>query len=143
MPRRLNDSLVAKPAVVTSAGNAAGLPIAATKIDGTGFSRARFIFQMGNAAGTGSLATGLGVWAAATSGATYALAVSAAAVTSGVLSGGGGNVVIIDVPITGGAPWLQLSGSFVAASPTHSAIVELYGGVNRPPTQSENQIVVV
>ena len=141
MPKRLNDQIVAKPAVAVSAG-AGPIPIVATKIDGTGFSRARFIFQMGSAATTGSLSTGLGVWKAATSGATYSLVASAAAITSGVLSGGAGNIVVIDVPINSATPWLQLSGSFDSTGAAHSAIVELYSGINRPPTQAENQVVV-
>jgi len=143
MPKRLNDIVVAKPAVANNAGSAPA-PIVATKIDGTGYSRARFIFQMGSAASTGSLSTGLGVWQAATSGATFALitGASAAAVTSGVLSGGANNLVVIDVPIGSATPWLQLSGSMVATGPMYSGIVELYSGINRPPTQAENQIIV-
>lgn len=146
MPRRLNDEIVATPAVANSAGStAAALPIVATKVNGTGFSRARFIFQMGSAGTTASLSAGLGVWQASTSGATFALIAggSAAAITSGVLSGGAGNIVVIDVPIGSATPWLQMSGSFVSATPTHGAVVELYSGVNRPPTTAENQVVVV
>ena len=142
MPRRLNEQVVARDAVVNSGGAATGIPIVATKVNGTGFSRARFIFKMSNAATTASLSTGLGVWAAATSGATYALVASAAANTSGQLSGGENNIVVIDVPISSAAPWLQMSGSFVSATPAHSATVELYHGVNRPPTQAELQVVV-
>jgi hypothetical protein len=146
MPKRLNDQVVAKPAVAVSAGStAAALAVVATKVNGTGFSRARFIFNMGNAGSTASLSAGLGVWQAATSGATYALitGASGAAVTSGVLSGGLGNIVVIDVPIDGANPWLQMSGSFVSATPAHGAIVELYDSINRPPTTAENQVVVV
>jgi hypothetical protein len=144
MPRRLNEQAVAKDAVVVSAGGAPAV-VAATKVNATGFSRARFIFKMSNAATTGSLSTGLGVWQAATSGATFALVTggSAAAVTSGALSGGENNIVVIDIPISAGTPWLQLSGSFVSTTPPHSAVVELYHGINRPPTQAENQVVVV
>jgi len=144
MPRRLNDILVEKDAVAISTGGAA-TTIVATKIDGTGFSRARFTFKMGAQAGTGSLSTGLGVWAAATSGATYTqiTGAAAAAVTSGVISGGAANIVVIDVPISAGTPWLQMSGSFVNLTPAHGATVHLYHPINRPPTQAENQVVVV
>ncbi len=145
MPKRLNDSIVAKQAVAVSAGVNAGLPIVGTKIDGTGFSRARFIFQLAAAATTASLSTGLGVWQASTSGATFALitGASAAAVTSGVLSGGANNIVVIDVPIGSANPWLQLSGSINQTGAAHSAIVELYSGINRPPTTAEQQVIVV
>jgi hypothetical protein len=144
MPRRLNDSIVAKQAVAVSAGGAPQA-IVGTKVDGTGFSRARFIFQMGAAATTASLSTGLGVWQASTSGAAFAriTGASAAAVTSGVLSGGGANIIIIDVPIASANPWLQLSGDTTSTGVAHSAIVELYSGINRPPTQAENQVIVV
>ena len=56
--------------------------------------------------------------------------------------GGAGNIVVIDVPINSATPWLQLSGSFDSTGAAHSAIVELYSGINRPPTQAENQVVV-
>lgn len=141
--KRLNDKIVAKQAIANSGGNAAGIPVVATKVNGTGFSRARFILNMTNAAGTASLSTGLGVWQATTSGDTYAQVASAAAVTSGLISGGANNLVVIDVPIAAATPWLQLSGSFVNATPAHSAIVEFYNGINRPPTQAELQVVVV
>lgn len=142
MPRRLNEQVVAKQAVASSAGSAGGIPIVATKIDATGFSRARFIFSMSNAASTASLSTGLGVWQASTSGATYALVTSAVANTSGALSGGANNIVVIDIPVAAATPWLQMSGSFVSATPAHGAVVELYHGVNRPPTQAELQVIV-
>src|SRR5690349_19443969 len=128
MPRRLNDSIVAKQAVAVSAGVNAGLPIVGTKIDGTGFSRARFIFQLANSATTASLSTGLGVWQASTSGAAFALVAgaSAAAVTSGLISGAANPIVVIDVPIKSATPWLQLSGSINQTGAAHSAVVELY-----------------
>src|SRR5690349_11661811 len=142
--RRLNYILVEKPAVTMNAGSAPA-PIVATKIDGTGFSRSRFTFKLGGAATTGSLSTGLGVYQAATSGGTFTLitGASAAAVTSGVLSGGANNLVVIDVPIGSANPWLQLSGSMVSTGPAYSAIVELYGSITRPPTSAENQVIVV
>ena len=143
MPRRLNEQAVAKQAVAVSAGGAPQA-IVGTKVDGTGFSRARFIFQMSNAATTASVSTGLGVWAASTSGATFARVTngSAGAVTSGQLSGGANNIIIIDVPIASASPWLQLSGDTTSTGIAHSAVVELYSGVNRPPTQAELQVVV-
>ena len=145
MPRRLNEQVVAKQAVAVSAGVNAGLPLVGTKIDGAGFSRARFIFQMANVATTASLVTGLGVYNASTSGATFTLitGASAAAVTSGALSAGANNIVVIDVPIASASPWLQMSGSIGQPGAAHSAIVELYSGVYRPPTSAELQVVVV
>lgn len=144
MPRRANDFMQARQAVGVSAGGAP-LPIVATKVDGTGFSRARFEFNMGPGATTGSLSTGLGVWQAPTSGGTYALiaGASAPAVTSGQISGAANPIVVIDVPINSATPWLQLSGSFPTTTPPHGGIVNLYSGMNRPPTQTELQVIVV
>lgn len=145
MPRRNTDKSLITQAVAVSAGVNAGLPIVGTKIDGTGYSRARFIFHLANAATTASLSTGLGVWQASTSGATYTLipGASAAAVTSGIISGSGNPVILIDVPISAGTPWLQLSGSINQTGAAHSAVVELYSGINRPPTHTEQQVIVV
>jgi hypothetical protein len=142
MARRLNDKVLVTPAIENSGGGGPAA-IVATKVNATGFSRARFIFQMGSAATTGSLQAGLGVWQAATSGAAYALVGSAAGNTSGALSGGANNTVVIDVPVSPASPWLQLSGSFLSTSPAHGAVVELYSGVNLPPTHTELQVVVV
>jgi hypothetical protein len=145
MPRRLNDQIIAKEAVAVSGGANAGLPIVGTKVNATGYSRARFIFQLGSGATTASLSTGLGAWQASTSGATFAriTGASAAAVTSGVLSGGANNIVIIDVPVSGGTPWLVLSGSINQTGAPHSAVVELYSGINRTPDATAQQVIVV
>lgn len=141
MPKRLNDQVVARQAVANSNAGAPS-PIVATKIDATGFSRARFVFQMGSGETTGSLVNGLGVWQAATSGGAYDQIASAAAITSGGISGNANPIVVIDVPVNSAKPWLQMSGSFGQTGVNHSAVVELYDGVNRPPTQSENQVIV-
>jgi len=84
--KRLNDLADVKVAVAASAGSVA--PLVATKIDATGFGRARFIFNVGNgAATTAAISAGIGVWQASTSGATYAeiSGSTMAAVTSGIL----------------------------------------------------------
>jgi hypothetical protein len=144
MPKRLNDQVEVRTAVAAS-GGASLVELAATKIDATGFSRARFIFNFGNGgATTGSLSTGLGVWQAATSGATFAriAGASAVAVTSGAISGLS-PVVVIDVPTVADTPWLQLSGSLPLSNVPHAGVVELYDGVNRPPSSGAQQLVTV
>jgi hypothetical protein len=145
MARRITDRSVVQKAVDVSAGANAGLPIVGQKINATGYSRARFIFQLSNVATTASLSTGLGVWQATTSGATFALiaGASAAAVTSGVISGGANNVVQIDVPVDGANPWLQLSGSINQTGAAHSAVVELYHSTNRAADTGAQQTIVV
>lgn len=142
MPRRLNDLIDVREAIGVSAAGAPAA-IVGTKVNGAGYSRARFIFQMAKSATTGSLSTGLGVWQASTSGAAYALAASAVAVTSGGISGNANPVVVIDIPINSASPWLQMSGSFTQTGVSHSAVVELYNGVNRPPVSTAQQIVVI
>lgn len=142
MPRRLNDSIDVKQAVANSAGQVGAF--VGTAIPATGFGRARFVFSFGANAGTSAaLSSGLGIYQASTSGATFALIAGAilAAVSSGVLSA---NVMVIDVPTSSGTPWLKVSGgSMLSTAIAHSAIVELYSGVNRPPVSSAQQVVVV
>ena len=144
MPRRLNDQIVVKPAVEISTGPAAAA-LVSIPVDATGYSRARFVVSLKPNGNSASLSTGLGVWQASTSGATYALisGASAAAITSGLISGGANNNVVIDVPVSSANPWMQLSGSIVGSGAPHHGTVELYSGVNRPPTHSELSVVVV
>jgi hypothetical protein len=142
--KRINDRMDVKVAVANSAG-AADLALVSTAVNATGYSRARFVFSFGNGgATTGALSTGFGAWQAATSGATYALitAASGVAVTSGVISDGA-KVAVIDVPISGGTPWLKFSGSFTSTGVPHGCVVELYHGVSNPPSSSAQQLVVV
>lgn len=129
-------------AVANSAG-AVGA-IVGTKVNAAGYSRANFIFSFGaNTNTTAALSAGIGVWAAATSGATFTAVpgASLAAVTSGALS----NVVMaIDVPVSAGTPWLLISGgSMLSAAIEHSAIVQLYNGVSRPDTDGYQQVVTI
>lgn len=139
--RRLNDQIDAQVAVSGSNWAAA---ITGIKKDSTAFGRARFIFQFGpQSATSASLSTGLGIWKAATSGGTFAAIAGASlvAVTSGVL---GGNVMVIDVPTDSANPWLLVSAaSIISTAIIMSAVVEFYNGINRPPTASPQQVVVV
>lgn len=141
--KRLNDLADVKVAVAASAGSVAAL--VATKVDATGFGRARFIFNVGNgAATTAALSAGIGVWQASTSGATYAeiSGSTMAAVTSGTLSSTSVTMVI-DVPTSAGTPWLQVSGgSMLSTGVPHSCVVTLYNGLNRPPTSPSHQQLV-
>ena len=140
--KHLEDYADVKVAIGASVASAT---ITATKVDTTGFSRARFIFTLGGTAGVGALsADQLKVWKANTSGATYTSVASAVlgAITSGVLSAGA-VAAVIDVPTDASNPWLQISGSLAASNLYHSAVVELYNGISNPPTSSANQIVTV
>jgi hypothetical protein len=142
MASKLHERIDAKVAIAASVASTA---IVATKIDTTGFSRARFVFTLGGQAGIGALsASQLKIWKATTSGGTYTSIASAelGAITSGVLSAGA-VAAVVDVPTDPTSPWLQVSGSLAASNLYHAAVVELYGGINRPPTASTNQIVTV
>lgn len=139
---KLHEEADVKVAIAASVASAA---IVATKVNTTGFSRARFIFTLGGTAGIGALsADQLKIWKANTSGATYSSVASAVlgAITSGVLSAGA-VAAVIDLPTDPDNVWMQVSGSLAASNLYHSAVVELYNGINKPPTSSANQIVTI
>ena len=140
--QRINDFADVKQAVENSSWGVAA--VAGTKIDGTGFSRARFVFSFGANGGTSAaLSTGAGVWEASTSGATFTSinGGSMVAVTSGVLSK---NVMVIDTVIGSASPWLLVSNmSILSTAINMSCVVELYRGVGRPPSSSAQQLVVI
>ena len=142
--KRINDYMDVKVAVAASAGSVA--PMVATKIDGNGFSRARFVFTLGNgAATTAGLSASAGIWTASTSGGTYTQNASAllAAITSGVISATAVTMVI-DLPISTGTRWMQVSAASITSTGVpHSCIVELYNGISNPPTSSAQQLVTV
>ena len=142
MPRRLNDSIVARQAIAPTVTSGALTGIA---VNGTGYSRARFVFQFGSGSGTtAALAAGSAAWQCATSGGTYTPITGAdlAAVSSGVMSGAN-NVMIVDVPISPSYPWLKASATVNSSIINNSCVVELYNGVNRPASTPEQQAVVV
>ena len=147
MPRRLNEQVDVKVAVAASAGIVGA--IIGTAVDTATYSRARFVFNFGNgAATTAALSASIGVWKAggtAGSATTYSQVTSAwlAAVTSGTLSSSK-NAMVIDLPIDAGSRWLLVSGgSMLSTAIPHSCIVELYSGINRPPTSSAQQLVTI
>ena len=142
MPKRLNDMIVAKQAVLPTATSGALTPIA---IDATGYSRARFIFSFGSGAGTtAAVAAGSAAWQASTSGATFIPITGAdlPATTSGLISGNA-RIFIVDVPVSPSYPWLKASGTINSSTINNSCVVELYDGVNRPPSSPEYTVVVV
>jgi hypothetical protein len=147
MPKRINDQMDVKVAVAASGGQVGA--IVGTAIDTVTYGRARFVFNFGNgAATTAALSASIGVWkAGGTAGAatTYSQYADAwlAAVTSGVLSSGS-EVMVIDVPTDPDSRWMIISGgSMLSTAIPHSCIVELYDGINRPPTTSAHELVTV
>lgn len=142
MPKRLNDMIVAKQAVLPTITSGALTPIA---INATGYSRARFIFSFGSGAGTtAAIAAGSAAWQASASDGTYTPITGAdiPATTSGLISGNT-HIFIVDVPVSPSSPWLKASGTINNSIINNSCVVELYDGVNRPPTSPEYTVVVV
>jgi hypothetical protein len=147
MPKRINDQMDVMVAVAASAGIVGA--IIGTAIDTVTYGRARFVFNFGNgAATTASLSASIGVWKAggtAGSATTYSQYADAwlAAVTSGTLSGTA-KTMVIDVPTDPDSRWMIISGgSMLSTAIPHSCIVELYDGINRPPTTSAQQLVTI
>jgi hypothetical protein len=140
--KRLNDSVDVKLAVAPNTGPVGGLTGIA--LDLTGYSRARFTFSFGaNSGTTAALSSGIGVYQASSSGATFTAIASAAlaAVSSGVL---GSNVMVIDVPVSPSYPWQKISGgSILSTAISNSCTVEPYSGYANPPSSSAQQVVVV
>jgi hypothetical protein len=139
MTKRINDVGTSTEALVNSNHPVGGVD--GTKINAAGFSRVRIMFQFGaNSGTTAALSSGLGLYQASTSGATFALVTSLAAVTSGVLCR---QVMVIDAPIASASPWIKVSGgSILSTAIQASAVATLYTPVSRPPTALEQQVVV-
>lgn len=138
---RDNDTQLAKVAVAPNTGSGA---VTGTKVNADSYGRARFIFTMGGTAGTGSFVSA-GIWKAATSGATFTSVSTAvlAGVSSGILSAAA-QVMIIDMATDPDKPWLLVSGALNSAAAVYnSCVVELYEGITRPPTHTEQQIVTI
>ena len=140
--KKLSDTTDVRQAIAPNTGPTGALT--GIRVDATGFTRARFIFNFAaNTSTSAALSAGMGIYQATTSGAAATLITGAslAAVTSGIL---GSNVMIVDVPTSAGTPWLNVSGgSILSTAIANSATVELYQGITRPPTPTPQQIVVV
>ena len=142
MAKRLNDFVDVKTAVVNSTTDGALVGVA---VDCTGYSRARFIFNFGEGSATTAAVSGnIGIYQASTSGATFSAISSASLATrsSGIISATNINCVV-EVPLDATYPWLKVSGNISSTSLRHSCVVELYDGINRPPSSSANQLVTV
>jgi hypothetical protein len=140
--KHLEDYVDVKKAVANSVTSTA---LVGTAVNTTGFSRARFAFNLGGVAEIGAVnASSVGIWKATASGGTFAAIGGAylAAITSGAISAAG-CVAVIDVPTDPSNPWLKVSGNLTSSNMYHSATVELYNGASNPPTSSANQIVTV
>lgn len=133
-----NLSDVSKTAVAVAAQTTSAA-LTATKVNGTGFKRARFVFNLGVPLTGASF--NASIYNASTSGATFSLITGAslAQITEGAAS----CVAIVDTAINPSYPWLQVSGAAANSNYPASCIVELYQGVSRVLDTNPQQIVTV
>jgi len=108
------------------------------KINATGADRVAFIFSFGTPLTDAAVSAGLGIWQAATSGATYARAgASFGALTAGVING---VTAVLDCNVNPSYPWLQVSGIIAGSLCPLSVVAVLDNYQNRPPTSLSQSI---
>jgi hypothetical protein len=113
---------------------------AAKKINGSGYSRATFIFNLGVPLAGASF--NASIWNAATSGDTFT--VIAGAALAQMTSGATSCVAVLDVLINESYPWLFVSGSGVGNSDWPAgAVVILNQGITHKAATGPQQIVTV
>lgn len=133
----LPGSMKIVPAVPATAGSVAAFT--AVEVNGTGYSRACFVVDLGTAASGGTF--DCKVTNSDVTGGTFH-DVTGAALTQVTKAAGDGKVEIIDMPITTDHPILKLSGSVGTGAWPNSAICILYNGSRiNPPTQAAGQTI--
>ena len=114
-----------KPAMAIVPVSKSAAAIAATAVDGNGYSRAAFLLL------TGAFGTGAGISCAvtesATSGGSYTAHSPAAALTL-ITSTGASKIYAIDVGINPDKPYMKLYGTAGTAAVLHGAVALLYRG---------------
>jgi len=134
--KKFADYKTAKNAVVPVTTNGA---LTGVKINATGADRVAFIFSFGTPLADAAVSSGLGIWQAATSGATYARAgASFGALTSGAING---VTAVLDVNVNKSYPWLLVSGQMDSSNCPLSVVAVLDGYENRPPTSLSATII--
>jgi hypothetical protein len=109
-------------------------------VNSTGYSRARFVFQLGTG-GTGATFDAT-LYKASTSGGTYS-SISGASLTQ-ITTGAGSNLVaVVDTKTDASYPWLKVSGSVGTAAWANGCSVQLYGSAQLPDNDGTQQIVAV
>jgi len=121
-----------KPVMAVIPVSGSGAAIAATAVNGNGYSRIAYLLAVG-AMGTGAVLS-CSVTESATSGGTYAQQSTTAALTD-IATTGASKIYAIDVPINSSKPYQKLYGTAGTAAILHGAIALLYGrnGVNEDP----------
>lgn len=125
------------PAIPATAGAVAAFT--AVEVDGTGYSRACFVIDLGTAAANGTF--DCKVTNSDVSGGTFH-DVTDAALAQVLKAAGDGKVEIIDMPIAADHPILLLAGSVGTGAWPNSAVCILYKGSRiNPPTQAAGQVI--
>lgn len=125
------------PAIPATAGSVAAFT--AVEVDGTGYSRACFVIDLGTAAASGTF--DCKVTNSDVTGGTFH-DVTNAALAQVLKAAGDGKVELIDMPIAGDHPILKLDGSVGVGAWPNSAICILYNGSRiDPPTQAAGQTI--
>lgn len=119
-----------KPAMAIVPVSKSAAAIAATAVDGNGFSRCCFVLL------TGAFGTGAGmscsVTESATTGGSYTAHSPAAAITA-ITSTSASKVLAVDVGINSDKPFMKLYGTCGTAAILHGAVALLYGGNGQDP----------
>ncbi len=122
------DTQVAAP-FINSSGNVLG-----SKIDATGFRRARFVFVFGTPLAGASVMAGAGIYntiATGSSSGAFDLITGASFATSFTTATGSNQLAVIDVAVDQAKPWLIVSGFTVSNSNwIAGCIVDLYNADN-------------
>jgi len=127
--KKFSEYKTAKNAVIPVTTNGA---LTGVKINATGADRVAFIFSFGIPLADAAVSSGLGIWQAATSGATYERAgASFGALTSGAING---VTAVLDVNVDKSKPWLLVSGQMDSSNCPLSVVAVLDNYENRPPT---------
>ncbi|SRR5574343_454227 len=131
-------AMVVPPAAVTSTA------LSASSVNATGYDRATFIFQMGAPSSTDAyLSSGVLIYKASTSGATYSAVTGASFgthITGGAMSKAN---FVIDVNVDKDKPWMKVSASNCSSTGYYSVIAVCRTAQNNPPTTLSGQMVYV
>lgn len=112
-----------------------------SSINATGYDRATFIFGVGtNESVDAFLSSGILVWQASTSGATYA-AMAGASFGTHITGGASKANYVIDVDVSPSYPWLRVSASNCSSTGFYSVLCVLRTPERMPPTSLSGQIV--
>ncbi len=137
--KKFSDFMVAGMAAYPQAVTSTRLEC--SSVNATGWDRATFIFQVGAQSSVDAyLSSGILIWNASTSGATYA-AMAGASFGTHITGGASKANYVIDVNVSPSYPWLKVSASNCSSTGYYSVICVLRTAASLPPTDLSGQIV--